>query len=105
MSELLIALGVIAVGVAGGVLLYGLLRGLAWLLSPDESWDEYELDSYTLGARLVEAGYVAGRDHDHLPFTEDADGLICDVCGHEIPPSSTMWAAADEHHEIHGDRP
>lgn len=31
--------------------------------------------------------------HAHLPITEDADGLTCDICGAELAD----WAAADEH--------
>ena len=35
--------------------------------------------------------------HTHLPITEDADGLTCDICGAELAD----WAAADEHVEQH----
>ena len=39
----------------------------------------------------------AEEAHAHLPITEDADGLTCDICGAELAD----WAAADEHVGTH----
>lgn len=47
-------------------------------------------------ARLL-AELAESDRHAHLPVTEDADGLTCDICGAELAD----WAAADEHVEQH----
>ena len=51
-------------------------------------------DLLTAIARAVAAEAIRREGaHAHLPVSEDADGLTCDICGAELAD----WAAADHH--------